>query len=268
MSLRKVCIVGFSPNSRHDAPYGDESFEFWGMNNLHAVITKEEHPEAKWDAWFDMHEREYISLNNPGLLTDHEAWLKGCGIPVYMQQAFPDFPTSVAYPLAEVQERMVKDWGFAPEERTYFHSSFAYPVALALHQGVDEIHVYGIDMAKGSEYDYQRPNAEGWICLARQQPALSGGKVRVVVSNDCALMKGPGLYGYQAGEYAFPMRLKRSMQKHLEIVEGDFREKEKALNKANAEKVYAAGYAAAVREYVHFMDDLQRGVQLNVEETK
>lgn len=255
---RKVCIVGFSPNSRDDAPYGDDSFEFWGMNNLHSVV------EGKtWHAWFDMHDPEFIRANNPNLRTDHYEWLEKLDIPVYMLHKHPDFPTSTAYPLAEIQKRMVEEWGFEPEETSYFHSAYAYMLALALHQGVDEVHVYGIDMTKDNEYEFQRSNAEGWTCLARQLPALNGGKVKVVISPDCALMKGPGLYGYHAKEFSFPRRMRQSMMRHLEVLDNDVKDAEKELQRANVQKIFKEGYRAGVREYIAFLSEIERGVVIH-----
>jgi len=205
VTKRKVCIVGYSPKSREDAPFGDDIFEFWGMNNLYTVL-----PDKKWHRWFDMHPEGLIDANNVNLEHDHVAWLKQShDYPVYMLKKYPQFSSSIEYPIAEVQARMVKDWGFEPGDEKLFHSGVAYPVALALHEGVDEIHLYGIDMALDEEYGYQRPNMEMWIGVARNQPALNGGKVRVIVGENCAILKGNGLYGYDSEQFEFPLRMER-----------------------------------------------------------
>ena len=258
MSLRKVCIVGFSPNSRDEAPYDDDSFEFWGMNNLHSVVEGK-----RWDAWFDMHDPEFIRANNPNLRTDHYAWLERLDVPVFMLEKYEQFPTSQAFPLRAIQKRMVEEWGFASDETGYFHSAFAYMMALALHQGVDEIHVYGIDMTKDNEWGFQRPNAEGWVCLARQLPALNGGKVRVVIAPDCALLKGPGLYGYAAQEFSFPRRMKQSMKRHLSALDEKVKEAEKDLQRANVNKIFQEGYRTGVRDYIVLLDEAERGVVIH-----
>lgn len=205
MSKRKVCIVGYSPKSRDDAPYGDSSFEFWGLNNLYTVL-----PDKHWDRWFDMHPEGLIEANNKNVSEDHLEWLaREHDFPIYMLRRFEQFPSSVPYPIHDVQAHMVKDWGFEPGEEKLFHSGVVYPVALALHEGVDEIHLYGIDMVLEEEYGYQRPNMELWVGVARNQPAKNGGKVRVIVGDNCAILKGPGLYGYDSEAFELPLRLER-----------------------------------------------------------
>lgn len=205
VTKRKVCIVGYSPKSREDAPFGDDSFEFWGLNNLYTVL-----PGKKWDRWFDMHGPGLIEANNANLTDDHVDWLKQKHpFDIYMLKKYPSFPSSVEFPIAEIQARMVPDWGFEPGEEGLFHSGVAYPFAQALYEGVDEIHLYGIDMTLDEEYGYQQPNMTMWIGLARNLPALNGGKVRVVIGENCAIMKGNGLYGYDSEQYAYPLRMER-----------------------------------------------------------
>lgn len=206
MTKRKVCIVGYSPKSRDDAPYDDDSFEFWGLNNLYEVV-----PDKKWHRWYDMHPENLIHANNVNLEQDHVEWLKQeHDFPVYMLREYGQYPASKEYPLAEIQKRMVTDWGFEPGEENMFHSGVAYPFAHALLEGVDEIHIYGVDMTIDEEYEFQRPNMTLWVGIGRNQPALNGGKVRVVVGKNCALLKGPpGLYGYDSQAFELPMRLER-----------------------------------------------------------
>jgi hypothetical protein len=255
--LRKVAIVGYSA-SREDAPFGDPTFELWGMNNLHAEL------DAKhFSRWFDIHKRDYIELNNANLATDHIAWLRTTTIPVYMIREFDEFPTSRAFPLQEIQEVMLKEWGFPEGETNYFHSALAYMVALALYEGVDEIHIFGIDMVMDSEWGFQRPNCEGWIALARQQVAVSdpSKKVRVMVAKRCALMKGPGLYGYESDNYAFPMVFERALIKQRETMEKQREEAREELAAANRKFSTIDGFLQNNQYWLSWVDKLKRGAQ-------
>lgn len=205
--MRKVAIVAFSPRSREEAPFDDPSFEIWGMNNLHSVL-----PGKRFTRWYEIHPRDYLSVNNKNLSTDHIAWLKAATIPVYMVQQFEEFPSSLDYPIDDIQDMMREQLGFSPSEDNYLHSTPAMALAHALLEGVDHVEIYGCDMVVDAEYGYQRANMEAWITLARQQEAPSGGKVTVKVSENCALLKGLGLYAYDATAYGFVLKLEENVR--------------------------------------------------------
>jgi len=262
---RKVCIVGYSPKSREDAPFGDDSFEFWGLNNLYTVL-----PGKKWDRWFDMHPESLIEANNINLTDDHVEWLRQAHqFDVFMLKRYERYPSSVPYPLAAIQARMMADWGFESGEEKLFHSGVAYPVAMALHEGVDEIHLYGIDMVLDEEYGYQRPNMEFWIGIAKNQPALNGGKVRVVVGKNCAIMKGQGLYGYDSEQFELPMRMERfffderdvwhgkvtDTMAEIDVLQKQINEKKKELNTYDGCRQYAERMRGKFRQ-------MRRGEQI------
>jgi hypothetical protein len=80
------------------------------------------------------------------------AFLRDCGVPVYMQQRMAGFPTSEPYPLEAVSRDLFGDW---PDD-LMFGSSIAYLLALAIHERPDEIATFGVDL-KGN-HDHERPN--------------------------------------------------------------------------------------------------------------
>lgn len=61
------------------------------------------------------------------------------------------------YPLSLVIERF---------KTNYFGSTVDYAVALALFEGFDEIHLYGINMINSEEYGYQKPSIDFWCGYA------------------------------------------------------------------------------------------------------
>ena len=140
--MAKVAIVGCS-QSKSLAPFDDLSFEIWGVNNLYPHI-----PRA--NRWFEIHEifqqgETYLRRGdikfrgqpvNDYLKTMGE-WTQEKSCPVYMQRKWDLVPTSIPYPV----EEMIKKFG------GYFTNSVSWMIALAIHEGAEEIHVYGVDMA-------------------------------------------------------------------------------------------------------------------------
>jgi hypothetical protein len=111
------------------------------------------------------------------------------GCPVYMIRPDERIPNSRAYPLTEV----IADIG-----RPYLTSSVAYAIALAIHERAEEIGLWGVDMAVGTEYQTQRPGCEWLIGLAM------GRGIRITLPDGCNLLSGE-LYG-RGGEVG-PERL-------------------------------------------------------------
>lgn len=185
---KRLAIVGFA-DSKKDAPYDDPSWEIWGLNDLHNAIPR-------WTRWFDIHVES--NINEDVKLGRSPA--DRCGIgglsrltcPVYMQDVHPSVPGSVKFPLDEVLET----FGNLSGSR-YFTNSISYMIAYALYEGIvsgrqwDEIHIYGVDMAVGTEYVNQRPSCEYWIGIAE------GMGVKVHIPRTSDLNKTTFLYGFQ-----------------------------------------------------------------------
>lgn len=140
--MTKVAIVGCS-QSKSLAPFDDESFEIWGVNNLYPHI-----PRAS--RWFEIHEitqqgETYLRRGDTKFrgqpvndyLKQMGEWTKEKNCPVYMQKHWDLVPTSIPYPV----EEMIQKFG------GYFTNSVSWMIALAIHEGATEIHVYGVDMA-------------------------------------------------------------------------------------------------------------------------
>lgn len=144
----KVAIVGLATSTHDQAPWDDPSWQKWGLAWDNACWPR-------MDRLFEMHDIRIVQGMFAG--TSYFQRLLDCG-PVYMQHACAEIPNAQPYPLAEV----VKTIG-AP----YFNSSVAYMLALAIHEGAEEIALWGVDMAANEEYGYQKPNTEYLIGLAR-----------------------------------------------------------------------------------------------------
>jgi len=165
---RKVAIVGSSDTTRHLAPYGDESWEIWTLNDMHTIAPRmtrlfELDPVIELPHYsYDFHRNNTV-------------------VPIWMMFPQDDFPAAVQYP----HEVIVKEFG------RYFTSSISWMLALAIYEGVDEIALYGVDMAHSSEYGHQRPSCEYFIGLAR------GKGIPVSVPEQSELLKARRMYALE-----------------------------------------------------------------------
>jgi hypothetical protein len=181
----KVAIVGFANSTKDQAPYGDPSWEIWGMNQLYRFIPR-------FSRWFEIH-TDYLFDQAPG--TDYRGWMKTAGGPIYMITKDPEIPTSIAYPIdqmiAEFNLGRMRPQDKHAAEKGYFHSTVDYMLALAISEGAEEIGIWGIDMSHDTEYIYQKPSGSFWCGVAL------GRGIRLTVPPASALLNSQGYrYGY------------------------------------------------------------------------
>ena len=205
---RKFALVGFAGTTRGYAPMDDPEWAIVGMNQLYRHIPR-------GDVWFEIH-KEWNTAVVPG--TDHEGWLRDCGIPVVMANEVAGLPTTMAFPLGRMIEKF----------NDYFTSTVAYMIAWAIDHidglveasmlkyenervmsglpslsvgdarkmerelyGQHQIGLFGIDLIVGAEYFEQKPCAEFWIGQA------CGRGITVVIPPQSALITQRYRYGYQ-----------------------------------------------------------------------
>jgi len=163
-TYRKVAIVGFAETSYKLAPWDKPDWEIWGLNGLHKII--------KWTdnitRWFQIHPKESIFGEGLGGGADHVKFLQSLKIPVYMTQHYDEIPTSVEYPLKEICE-----WFSIGREKerhpnlsntiSEMLALLAYEIVMGIRGPVDEIGVWGVDMAHSTEYSYQKSSCEFYL---------------------------------------------------------------------------------------------------------
>lgn len=182
--MDKVAIIGMG-KSRSEAPYADNSWRFWGLNNLYQYIPK----YAKFDAWFEIH--KFSMRNNRITRNDCEIWrglaieqylmnLQSLDITVYMQEECQIISNATPYP----KDRIISQFG------RYFTSTHAWMLALAISIGFDTIGLYGVDMTDPEHID-KRPCFEYLIGLAK------GFGIEVVIAESSPLLKCDKLYGFE-----------------------------------------------------------------------
>lgn len=154
----KVAIIGLSPSTHDQAPWDDPTWEKWGLPWDSAWV--------RMDRLFEMHDMRLLESKHSKRPKDYIARLQTANVPLYMQKAY--FPSAIAYPFKVAR---------------YYNSSVAYAMALAIHDGAEEIGLWGIDMADAEEYAYQRPNMEYLIGLAE------GKGIKVYIPEESTLCK-------------------------------------------------------------------------------
>lgn len=164
---KKVAIVGFT-NSRELAPWDDPTFEIWLCNNLHKFVPD------RWHRLYDLHDVPTIKSD-----TEHEAFLRTTKKQVVVWQPQEGWGSAVAFPKDEIVDAFGR----------YFTNSISWMIAHAIYEGATEIHVYGVDMAQGTEYSAQRPSCEYFLGYA----AGRGIQIHVPATSD--LLKVSAMYG-------------------------------------------------------------------------
>lgn len=217
---KKVAILGFT-GTRKMAPYHDPEFEVWGLNDLYRFKAPDD--VQRWDRWFEIHTLKCIKemaetmlAVNAGreALPTAEEYFKalsswGKNVPVYMIEKFKEVPNSVAYPLEEILNEF-KPCFLREDRARYFTNSISYMIALAIYEGFEEIHIYGVDMATNavdSEYAKQRPSCEFWLGVA------VGRGIKIEIPDESDLLKARFMYGFEDDKkHAFELKIESIMK--------------------------------------------------------
>lgn len=145
-----------------------------------------EHVGTRYTRVFDVHPLTPTDHHRGiwALRPDAWAWYGQQDKPVYLIEAHPDVPTSVAYPRAAVAERFGIRGGCA------MSSTVDHMMALALLEGFTEIHLCGIRLTSVEEWVTQRECLAYWIGRAE------GMGVEVHTDPVAALCAPERLYGW------------------------------------------------------------------------
>lgn len=215
----KVAIVGFA-GSWNQTPFHlpETEMEIWGINELYKLAKQ--HPDARFDRWFEIHDPYSPSKK----VEEHHNFLKGCTIPLYMQRHYDEFPSSIPYPRQEVKELFNKNFLFEKDVKgdkdpnkaiynngspfTEYSNQISWMIALAIKEGFKEIHVYGVDMATKSEYQFQRSSVNFFIGYA------AGMGIKVLIPKGSPICKFGKDYGFETDNQN--RHYKKNRKKELE----------------------------------------------------
>ena len=195
---KRFALCGFAETSRHRIPVDDPSWLMVGLNQLYRHLPR-------WDVMFDVHHDWRACLEG----TDHEAWLRSCGIPVVMLDVEPSVPTSVRFPMERVLasgldyltstvaymlawavDHIDREVGAGPLTLQSTMPSIAGArAAMANAYGQYTIGMFGIDLTADTEFDVQRPCVEFWLGRA----AARG--IGIAIPPESALLRQAWRYG-------------------------------------------------------------------------
>jgi len=269
---KTIAIVGFAPTTRDLAPFDVPDIEIWALNEAYA----QDDWLKRWDRWFQIHKpwsyRRKENRNDP----NHWYWLqnsegqchacRGTGksrfkrapddikdcewcnasgyykpdrrtdFPIYMQDADPDVPGAVRFPLEEIMDMFLGNFTGGMDRIEYFTSSYAYMASLALYLWKTgewgdvplRVETYGFEMSTDTEYHYQKGSTEFWMGM---MGALG---VDVWVPEYCKLLYGRK-YGYEVTQMINRQELE-ARKRQIEVIEN---EKVAALNQVSGQRQQA-----------------------------
>lgn len=172
----RVAIVG-TAQSWIQTPWSDVDLKVWSLNDAYRLPGF-----VRADAWFDFHPLNHFFFHSGQAVhphqipqgyycrpADHLRWLAAQAIPIWLHpdcesqvhdDLSPERDADRAAVLANPAHRPFPRAAIEAHFGRYMTSSPAWMMALAILQGVKELHVYGIHLATEFEYMRQRPNFE------------------------------------------------------------------------------------------------------------
>ncbi len=121
-------------------------------------------------------------------------WLKTYDKPIVTSKAYPEWPTSVNYPIKDVAYYFGLPLGVS------FYSTVDYMIALAVYEGATGIDLFGVDMLTKTS-DEMRAATAMWIGVALSRGVL----VRTFVGSWFQYFTNPGV-AMESGMYGYARR--------------------------------------------------------------
>lgn len=178
-TVRRIAIVAAATDAETVDGYRGRGYACWGINAVLAPFRGAPTPKT-CDRWLQIHPPWSCDMRE-------RRWAERCPVPLYAIRHYPEWPTSIPYPLdAALALPGAAEAGFA--------SSFAYAVALALLEGATDLALLGTVLHLGTirERLVERPNLAWWVGYAE------GHGVRVTCDpGHPATPPGRHLYGWE-----------------------------------------------------------------------
>lgn len=181
--MKAVALIGGRLGQSKDLP--DPSMEWWSLNSVYRHIGDQ--VAACCSRWFELHNPAWLKKEKS--LKEYIAKLNGYGMPVYTWKRWPLLTRNRIYPKRAV-ERLV------PHGR-YHCGSFDWMLALAIHEGFKQIHLYGVDLGPvDGEPVSARCSLEYWAGVAegRGIPVVAHGGA---LFKTFQFVKSERQYGYE-----------------------------------------------------------------------
>ena len=180
----KIAIIGSAPSSTLLAPFDDPSWAIWCTSpSTFAQVAS----RKRADVWFELHRwlpydpgQSGAPGTRPWFSPEFRQFLREFKGTVYMTEQQPDIPNSERFPYQPLLDK---------HGPYHFCSSISWMLAWAIEQAPRAIGVFGVDMAAGSEWAYQRPACQHFLGLAK------AAGIDVVLPPESDLMRHTTLYG-------------------------------------------------------------------------
>lgn len=207
--MRTIALLGFSPDTRDLIDGVKDDVEIWSVNWAYRFLP------PRIDRLFDVHRREILTTEKIEDYQKHWAWLQQeHDYPIYMIEEFPEVPNSVIYPIEEISKDV-----FGNMDGDYWTSGVAYMLGMAIHEQVDRIELYGIEMKGDTDVAYQKDG------VAILSGIAMGRDIEVWRPEQSSLFRA-ARYGFEGGQMV-PSRIVNDHLEHYKF------EKEQTLNETN-----------------------------------
>jgi hypothetical protein len=159
--------------------------ELWGVTRCNVVYWRESLKD--WDRWFDIHPVEATDYHRGILAKRPEAWAwyrrQPVGRPIYLTEAHPDVPASVAFPRQMVQDTL---------KTSRFTVSVDWLIGLAVCEGFQRIVLNGIGTRMEADFQYAHQGILYWLGYAE------GRGIDLVIEGPSCYRAPEKVYGYEA----------------------------------------------------------------------
>jgi hypothetical protein len=239
-SMKPVVIVGTNVATRDLIDWNIDG-DYWVFNEVAALDWPK-----RVDGCFQMHLPPFWRSKKNVNYAKYYEWLKlEHPYPIWMIDTFEDVPSSVKYPkdriVSELLQGLTDEKGQIVEN---FTSSVAYAIAMACLQKRPVIHLYGIEMAAGTEFFRQKAGFYFWCGIAL------GLGIKIIKHSKSLLFAEP-IYGYK-GE----VMIQRS---ELELSKAKYDEE---ASKLQADMFEAQGSLKALLEAMFIAPDQKTAEKL------
>lgn len=199
-------MLGTATSTLSQAPVSDPSWEIWTCSpGMHKTVPR-------IDRFFELHDLPHLKERASVFFED----LKSVPFPVYTFGPPETFPTGVAYPRDAIGEAF-GEW--------FLTSTVAWMIALAIHEGADEIGLWGVDMGAQEEYAHQKAGCLHFVTIALKR----GIKVHIPKNSELLVVAPPYPFNYESPHTLAIKVRRKKLQDELKQVQsmlGSFREAE------------------------------------------
>lgn len=253
----KIAIIGSAVSSTLLAPFDDPSWAIWGCSpGAFAQIASK-----RSDVWFELHRwMPYLPGQSgapgtrPWLSPEYTTFLKQYKGPVFMtdpRNMKIDAPWQVLYERDhKVHESIPNSVPFPFQQlitkhgRYHFSSTIAWMLAFAIEQKPKAIGLFGVDMAAGEEWAYQRPACQHFVGMCKQLG------IQVYLPPESDLMRPSTMYGI--GEHS---QRHVKLRERLVELESRIGQSKAIVQQHSASLQFMEGQATMLRHFLEVWTD-------------